>query len=901
MHRWKPIVAVAAFGCLLAACGPVAPDPTVSGPTKTVPPTTAPPPTVSTTTPTTEPNSKAPLAYHWARVGSSALDLGGKMTSTLSAVLAPDQAHQDWQLAGTRTTAGGVSEATVWTSPDALRWSPTALRGGAGGQARAATTWGARTVVVGSVGSGPAAQAAVWISPNPDASFRPVPRSSAFAVPAGTTPDPSAGSALAKGDSASLATTAGPGAVMDTVTAGTLGVFAAGTVNGRQALWYSTNGTSWQRLTKAESVIDKSPGAVVRQVLETSLGVFAVGSITHDGTTDAALWSSGDGIGWRLASIGSGFSGPGDQVLSSVSSFGPNLVVAGGIRLATSWTPASWISPTLAAWGAPSESFTEPTGERLDLSGSVVSALGVSADGSTLAAVGGSPSEQRLWLSKDGINWAPVPFPEAAADDADWTAGAVATTDTTTVVVDPDPGQPRLLVDGPNGWREVSADPAVFGTPETVATPTHLVTDAGRLVMTVDVDQPGQALGNDQSSTKILTSTNGRRWTVAPTGDTFAGQTISDIAVAHKGLVAVGGPSPTTAAAMASGSSDGRAVTVWRSADGVTWSAERLGPHGVIAGSTVQTTGPTPTTAAPTTTAPTTTVPTPSTTAPTTTAPAPTTTAPAAAPTTTARPSTRTTARPAAGSTPGTYQAPQAAVTALGDTVYVAASFGGSPAVGWKSDGGSKWTALGTLDQDPVAEPDTVWGACATPDTAVMVGATANGMGGSTGSAWRISSPASSIAVGPIPPTDSAEQLLGCADTPTGSLVAWGASASSDDGTPTAALWSSSTGDGWDRRPVAAFVGGSGTPAITDVADDGDTWLAVTGSSTEPWTQDPLASLGVWESGDAGKTWRQVPTPSSLFGARFGVSADLVSYFGVDPVIAGQVDGRLAVWVGDPN
>ncbi|MBO0693120.1 MAG: hypothetical protein J2P58_09510, partial [Acidimicrobiaceae bacterium] len=786
------------------------------------------------------------------------------------------------------------------------------LRGGAGGQARAVTDWGARTVVVGSVGRGPAQRAAVWISPNPDASFSPVPRSLAFVVPAGTPTDPSAGSALPRGGSATLATTAGPGAAMDSVTAGALGVFASGTVAGQPALWYSTNGTSWERLTKAESVIDSSAGAVVRKLLETPLGVFAVGSILHDGTTDAALWSSGDGINWRLVSNASSFSGPGDQVLSSIASFGQNLVVAGGIRLATSWMPASWISPTLSSWGAPSESFSEPTGKRLDLTGSVVAGLSVSPDGSTLAAVGGSPSEQRLWLSKDGINWTPEPFPQSAVDDSDWTAGAVATSGTTTVVIDPNPGQPRLLVDGVAGWQEVSADPAVFGAPQTVATPTHLVDDRGRLVLTVDVDQPGQALGKDQDSTEILTSTNGRRWTVAATGNTFVGQTVTDLAVTRKGLVAVGGPSPTTAAVASRESTHGPALTVWRSTDAARWTAVDLGPRGVIAspglpsGRAVQNSLP----AASTTTSGTSTAaPGPPTSRPRLAA-VPATRPPAESgrsPTTTGTPTTSapsstspTTAPMSLVPAPSTYEAPQGAVTSLGNTLYVVTSFGGKPAIGWKSTDGTTWTPIGTLEQEPVAESDTVWGACSVPGAAAAVGATASGQGGSLGKAWRVSHPAASTAVGPVPPADSGEQLLGCSDTSTGTLVAWGASATSN-GVPTAALWSSPTGDGWTRRPVAAFLSTNGTAPVTDLADNGNTWLAVTGSSTEPWTQDGLSSLGVWESADAGKTWRQLTTSAKTWGDVFGVSADLVAYLGLDPVIAGQVDGRLTLWQGTPT
>jgi hypothetical protein len=949
MPRWTPIAALAVLGCLLAACGPVAPDPTTSGPVpKTAPPTTAPPATTSTT----RGKAATSTSYRWSRLSAPALLLGGGggTTSTLSAVLPPPAVGDHWLMAGTRKAANGATDATIWSSTDASSWTATGLRGGIGGQARAATVWGQRTVVVGSVGSGQAQRAAVWISPDPGAPFSPVPDSPTLGVPASTAPDPSAGSAEPAGDSATLATTAPPGAVMDSVTAGALGVFASGTVGGQLALWYSTNGTAWIQLTKAESVINSSPGAVVREILETQAGVYAVGSVLHADTTDhvdttdAALWTSGDGINWRPGPIASSFTGPGDQMLSSISTFGTNLVVAGGIRLASTWMPASWISPNLFSWGAPSESFPEPTGERLDLTGSVVAGVSVSPDGTTLAAVGGSPSEQRLWLSTDGINWTPVPFPQAAADDADWTAGAVATTGTTTVVIDPNPGQPRVLVDGVKGWREVTAEPGTFGSPQAVATPTHLVDDAGRLVMTVDVKQPGQQLGQDRDSTEILTSPNGHHWSVAATGNTFLDQTVTGLAVTDGGLVALGGPSATTAAVASGDFPNEPALTVWRSTDATRWTTVRLDAQGVVAVSALTSGRPSPssmpaastpvastspgltttaststastsaraTTAPPTTrqqaptsgsttTAPRTAASASSTTAPKATAgPDSTTTSPASATMRTPSSTHPATAPEPIVPAPAEYQVPVGAVGSKGNTLYVVSSFGGGPAIGWKSTNGANWTPMGTLTGEPAAEPDTVSGNCATPVAAVVVGQEASGQGGSVGKAWNVGGAAVPATLTPARPTDGAEELLGCSDTAGGSLVAWGASASTS-GIPTAALWSSANGTVWTRRTISAFATTDGTAAITDLATNGNTWLAVTGSATKPWTQDSLSTLGLWESTDAGKTWQELTTATATWSSVFGVSADLVAYYGIDPVIAGQTDGRLTVWMGTPT
>ena len=184
--------------------------------------------TSSTVTPTTRPSSSA--LYNWQRDGGVPLDLGGGGTSTLSSIVAPGPAGE-WLIAGTQLSAAGGSVATVWTSPDATRWAKSTLpmpAGAGAGSADAATNWGSRQVVVGSVGTGDNMRAAVWVSPRSGQPFLAAANNPAFDAPA-TTPGP--GQA---------------GAVMDAVTAGALGLFASGSVNGKATLWYSTDARQWQ-------------------------------------------------------------------------------------------------------------------------------------------------------------------------------------------------------------------------------------------------------------------------------------------------------------------------------------------------------------------------------------------------------------------------------------------------------------------------------------------------------------------------------------------------------------------------------------------------------------------------------------------------------------------------------
>jgi hypothetical protein len=250
-------------------------------------------------------------------------------------------------------------------------------------------------------------------------------------------------------------------------------------------------------------------------------------------------------------------------------------------------------------------------------------------------------------------------------------------------------------------------------------------------------------------------------------------------------------------------------------------------------------------------------------------------------------------------------------VTASGRTLYAAGAANGGPAMGWTSSNGTTWTSTGTLEQTPASAAETTSGACPTATGgAVVVGSVLAGTGGARGAAWPVGRAASAaqpgdvVGVGqtnvlPAPPVDSDERLLGCAAAG-GQLVAWGASAASN-GTPEAALWTSPTGEVWTRQSPSALGSAAGTAAITDLATDGDTWLAVTGASTSPWTEDTLATLGVWQSPDAGKTWQQVTTAGSPWMSSYGVSADQVAYLDGRAVIVGQVDSRLAVWVGTPT
>ena len=434
-------------------------------------------------------------------------------------------------------------------------------------------------------------RAAVWVSPRSGQPFLAAANNPAFDAPA---------------------TTAGlgqAGAVMDAVTAGALGLFASGSVNGKATLWYSTDARQWQILTGAQDVVDQAPGAVVNAVLCTPAGVFAGGSYTSGTGLSAALWYSSDGIHWTTVrdSVTSPF-GPGDQVITSLVGMGgaassvpggppqSGLLAVGGVRTGASWQPSSWISPNGSSWSQTSESFPLDS-EPPESPGAL--AYAAAGTGDHMLAVGGSPGRQRLWQSTGGLAWSEIPLPPAAASDPDWHLGLVGTDQDTTVLADNIPGQPYVLVLKGGSWSQPSAD-GTFGRPLSTATPTSLVDENGALVLSVELSTPGRSLGRPETSVALLTSRDGRSWrTDGPDG--FRNATVNQLLAVPGGLLAVGAAPLPASEASAEGGWTGAFASLSVNG-GATWPTEPISPAslgGPGAGGEPGATGGPPATAGP--------------------------------------------------------------------------------------------------------------------------------------------------------------------------------------------------------------------------------------------------------------------------------------------------------------
>lgn len=792
--------------------------------------------------PTTQPTSvQAATKYQWNRLQSPPLTLGGGQETTIADVLAPSAPGQEWVAVGTQTSGSSGSfaaTATVWTSANALTWTSSSLpapsqSGGSGtsgvSQARSVARLGGSLIVVGSVGTGSSERAAVWVSRGAGQSWRDI-ASSAFApVPgvqvAGTVD----------------AATSGQGAVMNTVATGAIGAFAAGTVRGAAALWYSTDGTRWTRLTAADKLVDSADQARITSLLVTANGVWAAGSVVSGTALDGALWNSTDGLHWgRIMSAQRSFAGNGDHVITDIAALNTGFVAVGAVRTGTQWLPASWISPDGVSWSAPSSSFPQPPPTSGYTGGAKIHAVASGTGG--LAAVGGGSGVQRLWTSTDGLSWSDVPLPGAAASATGWRLGLVATYGGTTVVADNTMGQPRLLTDVGGTWTEVSANPAEFGTPAPVAVPGSLVSDSGRLYLAVNVHTPGQAIGHGRSSVSILTSANGSTWTVDASGGPFVGYQVKALLPVAGGLEAAGaGTGPDAAAAFWS-STSGRTWTAASSPDGSSGSAG-AGGSGTGGGGG---------------------------------------------------------AGGAAFGGGASGPAAARALARLGSTLVAVGTDGGA-AVSWTSADGVSWQPAKTLDKNPGLGVETPDGACAGPQSVAAVGSGRVHLPGTQAEVWS-SSEGQTWQAGTVSPAATAgeeEVMTGC--LPTGNaFLAYGAAAG-PAGTRDPALWQSTGGVTWSRQTVAAFKG-QGDGPITDLALRGTTWLAVSGASSKPPTAvTASAGVGLWRSEDAGGTWQAVPTSGAPWSAGLDSGADLVAFAGTTAVVVGQVDGGLAVWTGHPQ
>lgn len=840
-------------------------------------------PRATTSTSTGTPSATAGSAsapYAWSRARLPAL--GGGRSGTISAVLPPAETGGYWSVVGTQTAADGATTATIWISHDGRHWQREALRG-TDGQALAAASDGSATVVVGSVGTGSSQRAAVWMTP-----------------PGGGTPQPVADQASLQAGVGSASTAPAGASEMNLVAAGTIGIVASGSVAGRSALWYSSDGSNWSQEPSAERLVADRHARLTSLLVDAD-GALATG-VARDGTEEAGVvLGSSDGIRW-LAEPAGALSPPGDHVVTGVTWTGRELIAVGGSRSSSSWSPTAWVSPGVGASSASVEDF--PSGSGALRAVAVDPTVPSGAD--SIVAVGGPAGHPQAFESADGETWKPMSMPSPPAAEGPATADLVATWGGTTVVADSEAGQPLVWVHASAGW--VSVPPAVFGGLRPTAEPVAVTGTAGRLWLAVDLERPSRS---PTAVAVILYSTDGRRWSQAAV---IPGARLTGLATTGGGrLVAIGADQTTGHAA------------VWTSADGRSWALTStfgagasatavtslgrganavdvavgtvpLAGRGADAAAAWRLTGsPTP---APQSLEAT----------PTVDPVQPLGICSSASVTTRTGSSTSGPTGTASSTSASSTTAPSATGTSG-----AAGSTPGLVAVGWSTRTGA---------------PPTATRRRSTTTTIPLAGSPAGTAGqesdGTEATAWWETGALSwsRATVSPLTGVGSDEEMLGCAAT-AGGFVAWGQAPGA--GGPQPALWTSGDGRSWTRVLPAARGHATRSPTgpggpWSSLAVSGSDWLAVGGSpptglalATDPsWSvtaADPLApratttaygSGGVWLSEDSGADWQLLSSDTAPWSGS-QLSTTVAAWAGPSPVVAGDADGALAIWVGTPS
>jgi hypothetical protein len=165
------------------------------------------------------------------------------------------------------------------------------------------------------------------------------------------------------------------------------------------AVWLS-DGTTWTRVSD-QGALGGTGTQRMRAVTTGGPGLVAVGFENKNGEIDAAVWTSEDGSTW-LRQHGSDLTGPGGQNMSSVTQGGPGLVAGGTTEGSNDTDAAIWTSSDGVSWTKVSKRSVFGGQDTQEIR------LVVPVDGA-LVAVGmdesrGTP-DAAVWTSSDGNTW----------------------------------------------------------------------------------------------------------------------------------------------------------------------------------------------------------------------------------------------------------------------------------------------------------------------------------------------------------------------------------------------------------------------------------------------------------------------------------------------------------------
>ncbi len=330
------------------------------------------------------------------------------------------------------------------------------------------------------------------------------------------------------------------------VTVGGPGLVAVGNdVSGGDsdaAVWNSPDGIAWARVPHDETVLGGAGIQLMHSVTAGGPGLVAVGWDESGGDSDAAVWTSPDGIIWsRVPHDETVLGGTGDQAMENVTAGGPGLVAVGREGPGGDLNAAVWTSPDGIIWSRVPDDEAVFGGEGIQVM------WGVTAAGPGLVAVGsefsGDDDDAAVWTSSDGITWSRVP-------DDDGVLGG----EGIQVMEGVTAGGPGLVA---VGWDESGGDlnAAVWTSPDGIIwsrVPHHEAVLGGagdQQMLSVTTAGPGLVgagfdASDDDWDAAVWTSSDGITWSRVPDDEAVFGgdgtQVMLSVTAVGPGLAAVG-------------------------------------------------------------------------------------------------------------------------------------------------------------------------------------------------------------------------------------------------------------------------------------------------------------------------------------------------------------------------
>jgi hypothetical protein len=227
----------------------------------------------------------------------------------------------------------------------------------------------------------------------------------------------------------------------------------------------------------------------------------------------------------------------------------------------------------------------------------------------------------------------------------------------------------------------------------------------------------------------------------------------------------------------------------------------------------------------------------------------------------------------------------------------------------WFSPDGKTWGSAVAVDPGAVTGSDQASGVCVDGSLMAVVGSiqTTTGAGAR---AWvsRNRRQWSVVTIGPHTAPGVSTALVGCTTHSSGAaslprIDAFGLT-STEGSIPGPAFWSASGSTRWTRDTASPFGASLPAPA-QDEARSATLGLVATGDPDAALLPAGLESAGgsssLWGTTDSGESWQRLDRPGAPWSGAEPAEIDRVAWFGPTPVVAGAVDGRLAVWTAIPS